>query len=139
MGNSESNSILIFSFAFALFGFFVAAPMILNAISMFTVQKKFAEKMVEEGVITEEDYRRFHPAKRNAGVLTAAIVTIALIGGCFNKGMMGVLCAAIPTLAGFMRYRRVLQYNNITVQRFRNTYRTVMDEKKYNKFVDKNF
>ena len=139
MGQTESNSILIFSFAFALFGFFVVAPMILNAVSMFTVQKKFAEQMVEEGVITEADYQKIHPVKRNAGVITASIVTLALIGGCFNKGMMGILCAAIPTLAGFMKYRRVLEYNNITVQRFRNTYRTVMDEKKYNKFVDKNF
>lgn len=139
MGNTESNSILIFSFIFALFGFFVVAPMILNAVSMFTVQKKFAQDMVKEGVITEEDYQKFHFAKRNAGVLTAVVVTVGLVGGCFNKGMMGILCAAIPTLAGFVRYRRVLEFNSITVQRFRNTYRTVMDEKKYNKYVDKNF
>ena len=94
MGQTESNSILIFSFAFALFGFFVVAPMILNAVSMFTVQKKFAEKMIEEGVITEADYQKIHPAKRNAGVLTAAIVTIALIGGCFNKGIYSASCSS---------------------------------------------
>ena len=131
--------LMIYYLVVALFSFFVVGPCILNTISLFGVQKRFAKAMVEEGVITEADYQKIHPVKRNAGVITASIVTLALIGGCFNKGMMGILCAAIPTLAGFMKYRRVLEYNNITVQRFRNTYRTVMDEKKYNKFVDKNF
>ena len=139
MGNIESTAILVMNAALALFAFFVAAPMILNAVSMFTVQKRFGETMIKEGVIDEEVFHRMHAQKRNAGVFIASIVFVALAAACIKNGTLGILCGGIPLVCGFLKYRRLLEYNNLTVQKFRNTYKSVMDEKKYNRFVDKNF
>jgi len=139
MNNTESAAILFFNAALALFSFFVVAPILLNAVSMFTVQKRFGETMIEEGVIAEDVFRRMHAQKRNAGVLIALVVFAALAVACFKNGALGMLCGGLPLLCGFLKYRRILEYNNLTVQKFRNTYKSVMDEKKYNRFVDKNF
>lgn len=139
MGNTQSAAVLFFDAALALFAFFVVAPMILNAISMFTVQKRFGETMIQEGVIDRETFDRMHTQKRNAGVLISFVVLAALAAACVKNGTLGMLCGGIPLLGGFLKYRRLLEYNNLTVQKFRNTYQSVMDEKKYNRFVDKNF
>ena len=60
--------LLLYYAAVALFAFFVAAPCVLNAVSLFGVQKRFAKAMVEEGVITQEAVDRIHPKKQIAGV-----------------------------------------------------------------------
>ena len=39
----------------ALFAFFVAAPFLLNAVSLFGVQKKFNQTMVDQGIISAEE------------------------------------------------------------------------------------
>ena len=52
----------------ALFAFFVAAPCIFNAISLFGVQKKFNQIMVDEGIIAAEEIQSLHPKKQTAGV-----------------------------------------------------------------------
>ena len=51
MGNNVGIAIFIFQALLALFAFFVTAPMTLNAISLFGVQKRFAEEMIKLGVV----------------------------------------------------------------------------------------
>ncbi|MFR7892819.1 MAG: hypothetical protein ACLU38_00770 [Dysosmobacter sp.] len=67
--NNDNFMVFVYNAIIALFAFFVAAPMLLNAISLFTVQKRFAKAMVDEGVVKEETVRRLHPKKQVAGVL----------------------------------------------------------------------
>ena len=57
--------ILIIGVVDTFFAFFVVAPMMLQAASLFGVQKQFAKAMVEEGVVTQEavDLLRKFPAK----------------------------------------------------------------------------
>ena len=64
--NNDNFMVFVYNAIIALFAFFVAAPMLLNAISLFTVQKRFAKVMVDEGVVKEETVRRLHPKKQVA-------------------------------------------------------------------------
>lgn len=48
-----------------VFAFFVVAPMMLQAASLFGVQKQFAKAMVQEGVVTQEAVDRIHPKSRS--------------------------------------------------------------------------
>ena len=57
MGNNVGIAIFIFQALLALFAFFVTAPMTLNAISLFGVQKRFAEEMIKLGVVKEKDVK----------------------------------------------------------------------------------
>ena len=41
--NNDNFMVFVYNAIIALFAFFVAAPMLLNAISLFTVQKRFAK------------------------------------------------------------------------------------------------
>ena len=122
-----------------LFSFFVVGPCILNTISLFGVQKRFAKAMVEEGVITQEAVDRIHPKKQVAGVVISVVVTAALIYLAYRTAPIGYLCAGIAQIASIMKYYRVAQYNSLTVKRFRNTYENELDAKKFNQFVNKNF
>ena len=122
-----------------LFSFFVVGPCILNTISLFGVQKRFAKAMVEEGVITQEAVDRIHPKKQVAGVVISVVVTAALIYLAYRTAPFGYLCAGIAQIASIMKYYRVTQYNSLTVKRFRNTYENELDAKKFNQFVNKNF
>lgn len=72
--NNDNFMVFVYNAIIALFAFFVAAPMLLNAISLFTVQKRFAKVMVDEGVVKEETVRRLHPKKQVAGVLISLLV-----------------------------------------------------------------
>ena len=53
--------LLLYYAAVALFAFFVAAPCVLNAVSLFGVQKRFAKAMVEEGIISQAAINKLHP------------------------------------------------------------------------------
>ena len=46
----EGFLVFFFDVVIALFAFFVVAPCILNAVSLFGVQKRFADMMIKEGV-----------------------------------------------------------------------------------------
>ena len=76
--NNDNFMVFVYNAIIALFAFFVAAPMLLNAISLFTVQKRFAKVMVDEGVVKEETVRRLHPKKQVAGVLISLLVLAGL-------------------------------------------------------------
>ena len=77
--NNDNFMVFVYNAIIALFAFFVAAPMLLNAISLFTVQKRFTKVMVDEGVVKEETVRRLHPKKQVAGVLISLLVLAGLI------------------------------------------------------------
>ena len=131
--------LLLYYAVVALFAFFVTAPCILNAISLFGVQKRFAKAMVEEGIISQEAVDKLHPKKQFAGVLISVLVLGSLLWFCYRLQPWGFAVGIIPLLVGFWKYRKVLEYNSLTVKRFRNSYQNDLDAKKFNKYVDKNF
>ncbi len=132
-------STLVIGIIDTLFGFFVVAPCILNAVSLFGVQKQFAKAMVDEGVIKAEDVQRIHPKKQIAGIIVSALVLAVLIYTCAKSAPWGYACGGVATVVGFLKYRNIVQYNSLTVKRFRNTYKEDMDVKKFNKFVETHF
>ena len=121
--NNDNFMVFVYNAIIALFAFFVAAPMLLNAISLFTVQKTV---------------RRLHPKKQVAGVLISLLV-LAGLGWTCTRVDMGYICGCIALVAGVLKYRNIIQFNSLTVQRFRNTYKDEMDLNKYNKYVDSHF
>ena len=131
--------IFLYYAVIALFAFFVVGPCLLNTVSLFGVQKQFAKTMVEEGVISQAEVDRLHPKKQIAGILISAVVFGALVFLAQRNTSIGYLCGAIALAASFMKYRRILQFNSLTVKRFRNTYRDSLDAKKFNKYVDTHF
>ena len=122
-------TVLLIGVVDALFAFFVVAPMLLNTASLFGVQKQFAKAMVEEGVIDEATVKQLHPKKQIAGVLISLVLFAVLIWTCWKSALV----------AGFLKYRKIVQYNSLTVKRFRNSYKDQMDTKKFNKFVETHF
>ena len=131
--------ILIIGVVDTFFAFFVVAPMMLQAASLFGVQKQFAQAMVQEGVVKQEDVDRIHPKKQIAGVIVSALVLAVLIYTCAKSAPWGYACGGVATVVGFLKYRSIVQYNSLTVKRFRNTYKEDMDVKKFNKFVETHF
>ena len=131
--------ILIIGVVDTFFAFFVVAPMMLQAASLFGVQKQFAKAMVQEGVVTQEAVDRIHPKKQIAGVVISVIVVAALAYTCVKMLPYGPICALFGLVAGIMKYRKVLQFNSLTVQRFKTTYKDSYDAKKLNAYVDKMF
>ena len=139
MGNMGELSVLLIGVVDALFAFFVVAPIMLNTASLFGVQKRFAQAMVEEGVIDAETVKLLHPKKQVAGVLISVVLFAVLIWTCWKSAPMGYLCGGVALVAGFLKYRKIVQYNSLTVKTFRNTYKDHMDVQKFNKFVDTHF
>ena len=132
-------SVFVMQAVLALFSFFVAAPCVLNAISTFTVQARFADAMIAEGVITEADKRMMQPKKQIAGVVISAVMVAALVGFAIKTAPYGYFSCGIAAAAGALKYRQILEFNSLTVSRFKNTYQTVMDSKKYDQYVKKTF
>ena len=139
MGNMGDLAILLVGIVDALFAFFVVAPILLNTASLFGVQKRFAQAMVEEGVIDAGTVKQMQSKKQIAGVLISLVLFAVLLWTCWKSAPMGYLCGGVALVAGFLKYRKIVQYNSLTVKRFRNTYKDHMDVKKFNKFVDTHF
>ena len=70
--DNEGLMIFIFQAIIALFAFFVVAPCVLNAVSLFTVQKRFAKTMIDLGVVQADVVHKLHPKKEIAGVIISA-------------------------------------------------------------------
>ena len=83
--------ILIIGVVDTFFAFFVVAPMMLQAASLFGVQKQFAKAMVEEGVIDEATVKQLHPKKQIAGVLISLVLFAVLIWTCWKSAPMGCI------------------------------------------------
>ena len=134
----EGFGLFIINAALTAFGFFVAAPILLNAVSTFGVQKKFAEAMVAEGVIDEPTVKQMQPKKQIAGVVIAAVVLVASSLVAWRMDF-GLICLGFGFLLGLLKFRTILQFNSLTVKRFQNTYRDSYDAAKLNKYVEKMF
>lgn len=139
MGNMGDLAILLVGIVDALFAFFVVAPILLNTASLFGVQKRFAQAMVEEGVIDADTVKQMQSKKQIAGVLISLVLFAVLVWTCWKTAPMGYLCGGVALVAGFLKYRKIVQYNSLTVKRFRNTYKDQMNVTKFNKFVDAHF
>jgi hypothetical protein len=139
MGNSSGVAVFIFQALLALFAFFVTAPMMLNTISLFGVQKRFAQEMIQLGVVKESDVKNMQPKKQIVGIVIALVVFGALCYSCYRTAPMGYICGGVPLLAGIWKYRNILEMNNLTVKRFKNTYKDCMNTKKYNEYVRTHF
>lgn len=139
MGNMGDLAILLVGIVDALFAFFVVAPILLNTASLFGVQKRFAQAMVEEGVIDAATVKQMHSKKQIAGVLISLVLFAVLVWTCWKTAPMGYLCGGVALVVGFLKYRKIVQYNSLTVKRFRNTYKDQMNVTKFNKFVDTHF
>ena len=139
MGNMGDLAILLVGIVDALFAFFVVAPILLNTASLFGVQKRFAQAMVEEGVIDADTVKQMHSKKQIAGVLISLMLFAVLVWTCWKTAPMGYLCGGVALVVGFLKYRKIVQYNSLTVKRFRNTYKDQMNVTKFNKFVDTHF
>ena len=139
MGNMGDLAILLVGIVDALFAFFVVAPILLNTASLFSVQKRFAQAMVEEGVIDADTVKQMQSKKQIAGVLISLVLFAVLLWTCWKSAPMGYLCGGVALVAGFLKYRKIVQYNSLTVKRFRNTYKDQMNVTKFNKFVDTHF
>lgn len=131
--------ILIIGVVDTFFAFFVVAPMMLQAASLFGVQKQFAKVMVEEGVVTQETVDRIHPKKQIAGVVISLLVLAVLAFTCTKASPWGYICGGVGLVVGLLKYRTIVQYNSDTVKRFKNTYKDEMDVKKFNRFVETHF
>lgn len=139
MGNMGDLAILLVGIVDALFAFFVVAPILLNTASLFGVQKRFAQAMVEEGIIDADTVKQMQSKKQIAGVLISLVLFAVLLWTCWKTAPMGYLCGGVALVAGFLKYRKIVQYNSLTVKRFRNTYKDQMNVTKFNKFVDTHF
>lgn len=139
MGNMGDLAILLVGIVDALFAFFVVAPILLNTASLFGVQKRFAQAMVEESVIDADTVKQMQSKKQIAGVLISLVLFAVLLWTCWKTAPMGYLCGGVALVAGFLKYRKIVQYNSLTVKRFRNTYKDQMNVTKFNKFVDTHF
>ena len=134
----DNIGILILNALLTAFGFFVTAPILLNAISTFTVQKRFAEAMIQEGVIPEAKVRELQPKKQIAGVIIAVLILAASFLTA-SRIQYGLICMSFGFLVGLVRYRKVLQFNSLTVKRFQSTFGDDYDAKKLNQYIDKMF
>lgn len=139
MGNMEGFGVFLWNAVITLFSFFAVAPVVLSAISTFGVQKRFAQTMVDEGIISDAEVKALQPKKQIAGVIVSVIVVGALVYTCVKMLPYGPICALFGLAAGVMKYRKVVQFNSLTVQRFKNTYRDHYNAKKLNAYVDKMF
>ena len=134
----EGFGLFIINAALTAFGFFVAAPILLNAVSTFGVQKKFAEAMVAEGVIDEPTVKQMQPKKQIAGVVITVIVIAAAVFTSL-KINYGLICLLVGFAAGLLKFRKTVQFNTLTVKRFQSTYAGSYDEAKLKKYVNKIF
>ena len=122
-----------------LFTFFGVVPVLLNTVSQFTVLKRFAEEMVNEGVIAEQKVKDLLPKKQIAGVVISALMLFVLFSACIKTAPFGWLCAGIPFVLGLLKYRNIIEFNSLTVKRFQNNFKGEYDERKLKKYIESHF
>ena len=71
--------------------------------------------------------------------MIAKIVVAALAYAAGRAAPYGPICAVIGFVLGLVKYRKVLQFNSLTVQRFMNTFKDSFNAEKLNRYVDKMF
>ena len=133
MGQLLGDALLV------VYTFFGVVPMLLNTVSQFGVLKRFSDEMVREGIIKEETVKTLLPKKQIAGVVISALMLFVLFSVCLKTAPYGWLCAGIPFLLGLFKYRNIIQFNSLTVQRFQNNFKGEYDVKKMKKYIDTHF
>ena len=133
MGQLLGDALLV------VYTFFGVVPMLLNTVSQFGVLKRFSDEMVREGIIKEETVKTLLPKKQLAGVVISALMLFVLFSVCLKTAPYGWLCAGIPFLLGLFKYRNIIQFNSLTVQRFQNNFKGEYDVKKMKKYIDTHF
>ena len=131
--------LLLSQILIALFAFFVVAPCLFNAISLFGVQKKFNQTMVDEGIITAEEIQKIHPKKQVASVIIAVLTLGLLLWFCLHLQGGAIVIAILPLLLGLWKFRKVVSFNSLTARKFYSTYQGRLDEKKFDKYIKKHF
>ena len=63
----------------------------------------------------------------------------ALVAVAARTAPYGFFSCGIAAIAGVLKYRRILEFNSLTVSRFKNTYQSVMNKSKYDQYVKKMF
>ena len=91
MGNMEGFGIFLWNAVITLFSFLAVAPIVLSAVSQFGVQKRFAQAMIDEGIISAEEVKLLQPKKQIAGVVISVIVVAALAYTCVKMLPYGYL------------------------------------------------
>ena len=135
----QQTGVLVLDIAITLFSFFVTAPMVLNAISLFTVHRRFSYLMVNEGIAKEEDIKDIRRGKEIAGVIISAICLSISVFAAIRGRAISWVCILIGLLTGGLKYRKNLQYTSMTVDIFRKTYNGMFDKKKMDDFVQREF
>lgn len=130
---------LVLVVAITMLSFFVAAPCVLSTVSLFGVQKRFAQAMIEEGVIDAAEVQRIQPKKQLAGVVITLIFIAALAAMSWKTPPFGFICFGGGFALGVLKYRKVTQFNSLTVKRFQKTYPDSFDAKKLNKYIERTF
>lgn len=134
----ENFEILVLYAAIAAFSFFVAAPIVLNAVSAFGVQKKFAQDMIALNIIDEKAVKEIEPKKQIAGLIISLVVLAALFFVSFRVNL-GFISMGVGLLFGLLRFRHIVQFNNLTVKRFQNNYAGKYDKEKLKAYINKTF
>ena len=119
--------------------FFILGPAIATCISQFTVQKKFNQIMIEKGIVPAEEVQKIHPKKQIAGVVLCLILLAVVTSICFKNDLYTLIFTIVALAFGIFKNRKVMQFNSFTAQRFKAAYGSVMDVKKYNKYIDETF
>ena len=100
MGNMEGFGIFLWNAVITLFSFLAVAPIVLSAVSQFGVQKRFAQAMIDEGIISADEVKLIQPKKQIAGVVISVIVMAALIYTSVKMFPYGPICALFGLAAG---------------------------------------
>lgn len=123
----------------ALIGFFVMAPVLLNTISLFGVQKKFAATMVDEGIISQQAVNGMQKTKQFGSIITTVIVAAVFVFLMSRQGAVGFGCGLVPFVVGLIKYRAILSLTTITARNFFNTYKNFVDVDKFQAYMKKTF
>lgn len=134
----ENFEVLLLYAAIATFSFFVAAPIVLNAVSAFGVQKRFAQDMIDRNIIDKESVKEIEPKKQIAGLIISLVVLAALFFVSFRVNL-GFISMGVGLLFGLLRFRHIVQFNNLTVKRFQNNYAGKYDKEKLKAYINKTF
>ena len=94
--------------------------------------------MIDRGIIKEEDVKALQPKKQLSGIIIAFIVLAALLIVSLNI-KNGFISMGVGLIVGLLRFRHIIQFNNLTVKRFQNTYAGKYDNTKLNEYIRKTF
>ena len=61
MGDMKNFGIFLWNAAITLFAFIAVAPILLSTVSQFGVQKRFAQTMIDEGIISADEVKMIQP------------------------------------------------------------------------------